>query len=188
MDQDVKDITVLVNGTPQVGRADKGKRVYVARLPGGRPMWTHKACAVCAVWFLVPTLAPSINQSTVVREEVSLKSGDNTITAVILENTHQRTYKKQTLVDSSTDQECRLNRGVEGVLWKIVFVGAFIEAEEIQLEDNLGREFRETCWTRKSFVMGGDIQTEILAVGPDDSTVVTVTFGDEAVEIKIEEQ
>lgn len=135
----------------------------------------------------VYAVAAQTNKSTLVRKQVSLKSGEREIVAVTLENTHSRSY-----TDSSST--CDLTNKAEGVIWRIVYEGKNIDFKAVTVANEQGRLFQQTCWSKQGSVYtldaagnrtGGGPQTEILAVGPDDSKKVTITFGDAKAEIEM---
>jgi hypothetical protein len=136
--------------------------------------------AICGAYAQTP-------KSTTVRKVVSLKSGEIVIKAVTLENTHSRSF-----TDPFSQQQCDLTQKAEGVIWRITCEGEGIAAKEVMVEDESGRQFTHTCWSRQGAISqidakgkptGGGPQTEFLAVGPDDSKKVKITFGEASAEI-----
>jgi len=133
------------------------------------------------------------NKSTVVRKQVSLKSGGKEITAIELENTHKRFYRDPFAPPMSPNR-CSLVNTAEGVIWRIVCEGKDISAKEVSLDDESGRKFIQTCWTKRGTVYttdangqrtGGGPRTEFLVAGPEDSKKVKITFGDASAEVEI---
>lgn len=120
-----------------------------------------------------------MRKPTIVRKEVSLKSGGKEINAVTLENTHSRSY-----TDQWSGNRCDLTEKAEGVIWSVVCEGKDVPADDISLQDEQGRKFNKTCWNRQGTI-NGVAQTSFLAYGPDDSKKVKVIFGDASVEIEI---
>lgn len=126
---------------------------------------------------------------TTVAKEVSLKFGDKVISVVRLENTHSRSYK-----EPFSQQRCNLTEKAAGVIWRIICEGEGIAASDVVVEDEKGRKFQQTCWNSQGSVYqidksgkrtGGGPQTEFLAVGPDDSKKVKITFGDASAELEM---
>jgi len=119
--------------------------------------------------------------STAVKKTVSLKSGDNTILLVELENTHSRSHVwKMDAVENS----CTLPNGVEGVVWIVT-----IRSEKdltpsglhsVAMQDEKGRSIKQRCW----FTEGQHI-VWFAAVGPEDSKTITVRYGEATADISV---
>ncbi len=116
---------------------------------------------------------------TVVRRTVSLKSDGKEITAIVLENTHARSFR-----DSSSGSDCSLTEKAEGVIWRVTCEGKGVPASSILLRDERGRTFQPTCWSRQGTI-NGVAKTDFIAAGPDDSKAVTVTFGEATARIAV---
>jgi len=122
---------------------------------------------------------------TTTRHAVSLKSGDASISAVVLTNTHARTYSDPTRGPFVPDR-CELEEKTPGVIWKVVAEGAAVSSKEITVTDEKGQSFIQVCWSSSGTVYrldangnrtGGGPQSEFLAAGPDVPSQLTVRFG-----------
>ena len=103
-----------------------------------------------------------------------------------LENTHSRSYA------DPSGKRCDLTDEAEGVIWRVICQGEGIDAEDVVIEDEKGREFKQTCWSSQGTVyeldnagnrVGGGPQTEFLAIGPDDSKKLKITYGEVTAEV-----
>ncbi len=122
-------------------------------------------------------------------KEVSLRSGARVVTFIELENTRSRSY--QGLIN-----RCTLSEKNEGVIWRIVCVGAKFSSDEISIRNEKGRLFDHVCWSSTSeYSMKSDKSGKIIYEGPTtqslyagdaDSKKVVITIGTASVEIEIE--
>ncbi len=132
--------------------------------------------------------------SSVFVKTVSLNSGDDTITYIRLENTHSREYTQ-----TFTGSRFSLKEDVEGVMWKILCVGIRTKDpfERIRLKNETGRLFIpatnyvETMGSSKATKDGKVVYegstTSFFLAGPDNSSKITVSFGDSSVVFDMEE-
>lgn len=116
------------------------------------------------------------------RHSVSIKAGPATISAVVLTNTHLRTYT-DTSRPPMAPNRCDLAAKDVGVVWKVVVEGAEISPKEIKIIDERGRAFQQICWSSSGTVhtldktgkrTGGGPQTEFLAAGPESPRRLTL--------------
>ena len=120
------------------------------------------------------------------RHSVSIKAGTATISAVVLTNTHSRTYT-DTSRPPMTPNRCDLAAKDVGVVWKVVMEGAEISPREIKIIDERGQAFQQLCWSSSGTVhtldktgkrTGGGPQTEFLAAGPESPRRLTLKVGE----------
>lgn len=123
------------------------------------------------LFFLFTTLVvvAQVKEPTIIRKQVSLRSGELIISAVELENTHKRSY-----AGDFTGNRCKLTSKAEGVIWVIACEGKNIPAKSVSVQTAEGRVFSQTCWSSqggaskldaKDNRIGGGLQTKFLAAG-----------------------
>ncbi len=133
-------------------------------------------------------LAQTKRPITIIKE-VSLRSGGKVVTFIELENTRSRSY--QGMIN-----RCALSEENEGVIWRIMLVGAKFSGEEISMRNEKGRLFDPICWSstsgysKKSDKSGKIIYegptTQLLFAGDADSKKIVIGIGTASVEIEIE--
>ena len=131
-------------------------------------------------------------QSTIVSSNASLKNGDQQIKSVELENTHSRSFSDPRDVPRDVQKRCDLDSATQGVIWRVTVMGLadFDAGKKVVLRDDKGRKFTSRCWSgiRSEAADSKGVNEHgsfFLAVGPDDSAVVTVSFGPASVDIRM---
>ncbi|HEX6881440.1 MAG TPA: hypothetical protein VF135_13805 [Terriglobales bacterium] len=147
---------------------------------------------ICLVCFLFLLSSGSFAQSqTTSRHSVSLKAGDAVISAVVLTNTHTRSFTDISR-PPMTPNQCNLEPKAEGVIWKVVLEGVALSAKDVVLVAESGKTFQQVCWSSSGTVYkldsagnrtGGGPQTEFLAAGPDKPSKITIRVGSTSVVI-----
>ncbi len=139
---------------------------------------------------LSASIAPAqTKRPTIINKEVSLNSDGKVVTFIELENTHSRSY--QGIIN-----RCALSEKNEGVIWRIVCVGAKFSGKEISIRNERDQLFEPVCWSSTSeyskksdksdnIIYEGPT-TELLFAGDDDSKKIVIAIGTASVEIKIE--
>ncbi len=145
---------------------------------------TRRAALVAACVALIAKSSSAAETRT--RHPVALKAGTETVTAVVLTNTHSRTFTDPSR-PPMTPNQCDLAPKDPGVVWKVVLEGAAaVSPRDIGLVDEQGRAFQKICWTSSGTVYsldksgkrtGGGPQTEFLAAGPESPRRLTITIG-----------
>jgi hypothetical protein len=151
--------------------------------------WVVNLTAILFFLFTTFVTVAQVKEPTIVRKQVSLRSGELIISTVELQNTHKRFY-----TDAFSGNKCDLTSKAEGVIWVIVCEGKDIPAKSVSVQTTEGRMFNQTCWSSQGGVskldakgnrIGGGPQTKFLAVGPDDARAVIIKFGEASVKIEI---
>ena len=136
---------------------------------------------------------PQSIKPTLISQNVSLASGNSTITYVKLLNTHSRTYE-----DSDSNFRFTANESDKGVFWRIQCIGVKMEDPfgKIILKNEKGEVFKPminvitTSERSKGYDESGTViydgpSTTFFLLGPDDSKTVQIMFGDASVKLKV---
>lgn len=153
---------------------------------------TRRIFTIIIILLILPTAFAGSEpvKPTIVGQKVSLAAGNDTITYIELINTHARTY------DDTSFSRFTVNEADEGVIWKMRCIGIRMEDPfgKIILKNERGAVFKpvtnviQTAENSKAMDQNGNVlydgpATTFFLLGPDDSAVIVVSFGEASTKI-----